>query len=139
MEKERKNLFMPRKENIFEYGHIDVKSDLFLQLVEKCSFIILPSCSEACSTAITTGMLHGLIPVVMKDAGFTRLENNAIYLEDFKISYLEEKLNELSNSDSGKLNILSRQIFDFARNNFTIQVFENNFKKVISDILNVNQ
>jgi hypothetical protein len=84
-------------------------------------------------------MLHGLIPVVMKDAGFTRLENNAIYLEDFKISYLEEKLNELSNSDSGKLNILSRQIFDFARNNFTIQVFENNFKKVISDILNVNQ
>jgi len=139
MEKERKNLFMPRKENIFEYGHIDVKSDLFLQLVEKCSFIILPSCSEACSTAITTGMLHGLIPVVMKDAGFTRLENNAIYLEDFKISYLEEKLNELSNSESGKLNILSRQIFDFARNNFTIQVFENNFKKVISDILNVNQ
>jgi hypothetical protein len=135
---DRKYLNMSKRENIIEDGLIYIKSKTFLQLVDKCSFIILPSCSEACSTSITTGMLHGLIPVVMKDAGFTRLGNNAIFLEDFKIDYLEKKLNELSNSDAEKLSLFSRQVFDFAQQNFTIQAFGNNFKAIISDILKIN-
>lgn len=135
---DRNQLIMPIKENIIEYGHIDIKSETFLQLVGKCSFIILPSCSEGFSTSITTGMLHGLIPVVMKDSGFNRMGNNGIFLEDFKIDYLEMKLNELSNSDPGALALLSQQSFDFARQNFTIQAFENRFKTIISDILTTN-
>lgn len=135
---DRKLLKMSKRENIVDEGLIFIKSETFLQLVDKCSFIILPSCSEACSTSITTGMLHGLIPVVMKDAGFTRLGNNAIFLEDFKIDYLEEKINELSNSDSDSLSSFSRQVYTFARQNFTIQDFENRFKTIISDIFKVS-
>jgi hypothetical protein len=128
---------MPKRKNIIEDGLIYIKSDTFLQLVNKCSYIILPSCSEGFSTSITTGMLHGLIPVVMRDTGFDRLGPYAIFLEDFKVDYLEMKLNELSNTDPAKLSSLSRQIFDFARQNFTIQVFGYNFKAIISDILKI--
>jgi hypothetical protein len=134
---DRKYLNMPKRKNIIEDGLIYIKSDTFLQLVNKCSYIILPSCSEGFSTSITTGMLHGLIPVVMRDTGFDRLGPYAIFLEDFKVDYLEMKLNELSNTDPAKLSSLSRQIFDFARQNFTIQVFGYNFKAIISDILKI--
>ena len=132
---EKKILKIKKRKNIIEYGHININSDIFLEINNICTFIILPSCSEACSTSITTGMLHGLIPIVMKDAGFNRLGENAIFLEDFKVEYLKMKLNELSNSDPDNLTLLSKQVFDFARQNFTIQIFENNFKKIMEDLL----
>jgi len=31
--------------------------------------------------------------------------------------------------------MLSRQIYKFARNNFTLQVFERNFKAILGDIM----
>jgi len=133
--KERERLPMPIKDNIVEYGHIDIESDIFLDLVDKCSYIILPSCSEACSTSITTGMLHGLIPVVIRDTGFNQLGNNAIFLEDYKIDYLKMKLNEISNMDSDRLTLLSKHVFDFANQNFSISNFEENFRTIILDIV----
>jgi hypothetical protein len=131
---EREHLSVPRRENIIEYGHIDIESDFFLELVNKCSYIILPSCSEGCSTSITTGMLHGLIPIVIRDTGFNRLGNNAIFLEDFKIDYLRIKLNEISNLEPERLSLLSKKIFDFAQQNFLISVFKENFRKIILEI-----
>ena len=80
---ERKQLILQKRVNIIEHGQIEINSDLFLEINNTCSFIILPSCSEACSTSITTGMLHGLIPIVMRDTGFNRLGENAIFFEDF--------------------------------------------------------
>lgn len=132
---DRKLLEVPNRRNIFEHGFIDIKSEIFLEIVGKCSFLILPSCSEASSTSVTTGMLHGLIPVVMKDSGFNRLDTNAIFLDDFKIEYLDFKIGELITYDPEKLAMLSRQIFKFARNNFTLQVFERNFKGILGDIM----
>ena len=58
-EHEKAFLNIPSRTNMIDYGYIDINSDSFLKIVDKCSFIILLSCSEACSTAITTGMLHG--------------------------------------------------------------------------------
>jgi hypothetical protein len=131
---EREQLSIPKRENIVEYGQINIESDLFLALVNKCSYIILPSCSEGFSTSITTGMLHGLIPIVMRDTGFNRLGDKAIFLEDFKINYLQIKLNEISNMEPERLTLLSRKVFDFAHQNFLISVFEENFRKIILDI-----
>jgi hypothetical protein len=128
-------LTIPKRSNIINYGHININSDLFLNINNLCSFIILPSCSEACSTSITTGMLHGLIPIVMKDAGFNRLGENAIFLNDFKIEYLTYRLKEIADSDFKELEILSKRVYDFAHQNFLIDVFEENFKQIMQTIL----
>lgn len=131
---ERKILNLKQRENIIEYGHIDIKSEIFLEITEKCSFVILPSCSEACSTSITTGMMHGLIPIVMKNTGFDRLNGNAIFLNDFSIEYLDEKLTEFQNFNPNDLQLFSKKVYDFARQNFSISTFEKNFKRIIIDI-----
>lgn len=136
--KEREKLNIQKRKNIIEYGHIDIKSDIFLNLVSTCSFIILPSCSEACSTSITTGMLHGLIPVVMKNAGFNCLGKYAIFLEDYKIDYLKMKLIEFSNLDPDRLALISMQVFYFAHYNFTVKAFENSFRTILVEILKTN-
>lgn len=132
---EKKFLNIPKSNNIVDYGYIDIKSETFLTIVDKCSFIILLSCSEACSTAITTGMLHGLIPIVMKDAGFNRLGENAIFLNDYKIEYISQKLTEIANFPPEYIQTFSNKVHKFASSNFTVEAFNKSFREIIKDIL----
>lgn len=131
---DRKIFSIPNRHNIIDHGFIDVKSDFFLQLVEQCSFKLLPSCSEACATSVATGMLHGLIPVVMQNAGFNRLGSHAVFLKDFELEYLENQIIRLANTDPIILENMSQRAFDFALANFTIQAFEQSIYDIFSQI-----
>lgn len=132
---EKKFLKIPKNSNIVDYGYIDIKTEAFLSIVDKCSYIILLSCSEACSTAITTGMLHGLIPVVIKDAGFNRLGDNAIFLHDYKIAYISQKLTEIASYPPEFIQTFSKNVYEFAFSNFTIEAFRKSFREIITDVL----
>jgi len=134
--KEKKTLNLQKRENIIEHGHVNVNSDAWLELVQRCTFIILPSCSEGFSTSVTTGMLHGLIPVVNKDTGgFNRAGDHVIFLEEYKVEYMAKRINELSGTDPQELSKLSKKTFDFAQENFSIEAFENHFKEIMTDII----
>jgi len=135
-EDDRKIVTLPNKKNIIDYGYIDVHSERFIELMDRCTFSILPSCSEGCSTSITTTMRHGLIPIVMKNAGFDRLGPNAIFLEDFTIDYINRQLTNISNEDSSDLAKSSEIAFYFAQENFSIQAFENRFGAILNEIHN---
>ncbi|MRI02606.1 hypothetical protein GH721_18840 [Kriegella sp. EG-1] len=135
-EDDRKLLGFPKTKNIIDYGYIDIKSDRFLSLMKLCSFSILPSCSEGCSTAITTTMRHGLIPIVMKNAGFNRLNDTALFLTDFKIEYIDNQLSKYSNESNEYLAKLSDKVYAFAQLNFSIQSFENRFRAIMNEIQN---
>lgn len=133
---EEKYLKIPKLKNIINYGRIDIQGDNFLNLVEKCSYIILPSCSEGFSTSITTGMLHSMIPIVCKDTGFNRLNNNVILLEDYKVEYLEKEVLNLSKKSINELKKIHEEVYVYARKNFTIKDFTENFEKIIKEIIN---
>lgn len=136
-ENEKRLLKVPQVKNIINYGHILISSDLFVKLVEDCTFIILPSCSEGTSTSILTGMLHGLIPVVMKDAGFNKLSDNAIFLETYKIDYLISRITELSNRNPEELSLLSKKVYEFASRNFTINAFSDNIRNILKNTVGI--
>lgn len=135
---DRKVLNIPKKENIFDHGHINIASDTFLEIIKSCSYSILPSCSEGCSTSITTSMLNGLIPVVMRDAGFNRLSDKAIFLDDYRIEYIDGILTKLSNEPPDLISAYSKKVSDFAHKEFSLSTFENNFRKIINDIQEQN-
>ena len=134
--KDKHILKIPNKKNIIEYGRINVNSNQFLNLVDKCSFIILPSCSEGMSTSILTGMLHGLIPIVTKNSGgLDKLNDKALYLEDYKINYVENKINEFINFDTDFLKKMQYEVFNYSRKNFQLINFKENFYKIMNEIL----
>jgi hypothetical protein len=134
-ENARTLLKIPDRENIIDYGYVDINSSTFLSIVEMCSYSILPSCAEGCATSITTSMLHGLIPVVIKDTGFNRLADKVIFIEDYRIQYLHDKISVLADEDPVRLMNLSREVYDFAQREFTLATFEKNFKQILKDIL----
>ena len=59
-----------KSKNILNYGFLDIKSNLFRELMYKCAFTIMPSISEggAVSTLTTMGN-GGLIPIISKNTG----------------------------------------------------------------------
>jgi len=122
--------------NVHDYGgEIDIQSNDFLDIVGKCTYIILPSCSEACATAVATGMMHGLIPIVMKNSGFERLNDNALYLEDYDVEYIIGKIKEYSNFEDDLLTAKSERIYSWSRENFTIERYRYSLKNIINSIL----
>lgn len=133
--KEKFFLGVPDRKNIIEYGYMDIKSQDFLSLVDLCTYSILPSCSEGFATSITTGMMHGLIPVVMKNTGFNRIRDLAIFIDDYKLETIELKLNEIIKFSDQELQNTSTQVYEFAHENFNISTFEKKFKKIILKIL----
>ena len=50
--------------NIHLVGHVDLQSDLFQEVIQKCTFLIHPSCAEGQPGAVLDGMRYGLIPVL---------------------------------------------------------------------------
>lgn len=133
--KTRELLGIPLGINIIDHGYIDIQSDTFLTLAKECSYSILPSCAEGFATSITTSMLHGLIPIVMRDTGFNRLGDYALFLDDYEITNLTTKITEFSNRDPDTLKRLSMKVYDFARENFVLEKFENNFRSIMKEII----
>jgi hypothetical protein len=131
---ERKLLNIPKRSNIKDLGRVNIQSEEFKALVELCSFIILPSCSEGFSTSITTCMRHSLIPIIIKDTGFNRLEDNAIFIENFRIESIEYVINKVISFEDSQIDHLHTKIYLFANKFFTINNFTTNFNSIISDI-----
>jgi hypothetical protein len=134
-QKSKKMLKVPSKSNIIDYGFVQINSEVFLKIVDVCSFSILPSCSEGMATSITTSMLHGLIPVVIRDTGFNRLGDHAIFLNDYKIEYINEILTKLPEYDPKKLEDMAFRVHDFASGNFTIMAYEQTMRSIFREII----
>lgn len=121
--------------NIHLRGRISVESKEFIDVVKKCNYIILPSCSEAMSTAVLTGMLHGLIPIVTKDAGMNRLGENVIYIESHKVEALNILLRTVNNTPVNVVFQKKIEVYKYAHKHFKIEQFKTNMTKIIRKIL----
>ena len=122
-------------ENIHNCGYIDVESDAFVDLVEKCMFIVLPSCSEAPSTAVMTGMCHGMIPVIMKGNGMDELTQYCEFFENYRVENIEKKIMELMEKSINDLIAKGKKIREYAKKAYSLQNFAEDFAKAFDDIM----
>ncbi|MEQ8172475.1 MAG: glycosyltransferase [Candidatus Eremiobacterota bacterium] len=79
-----------KTKNIHPVGFILVNSDEFYRLINKCAYIIYPSCSEGQPGAVIQCMYTGLIPILTKESG--------IDTEDFGITFSNDTIEEIENT-----------------------------------------
>lgn len=120
--------------NVIDCGFVDVRSDDFLELVEVCPFVLLPSCSEGMSTSLLTCMRHGLIPITMRGTGMDELAQYCAYFDDYHISSIEEKLVQIVKMDESKRVKLSDDIYQYANENFTLKKYTENMSNCLNTI-----
>lgn len=129
-----RNLLNLKPENIFDLGFINVESDEFINLIENCSYVIMPSCSEGMSTGVLTLMFHGLIPIITRETGIT-LNDFGFYIEDYRIDNIKKKIDTCANIDESQLIKMQKKVFEYSRREFTLEKFTNEFKIILSQIL----
>lgn len=131
-----KRLFKIKTQNIHDMGFIDVKSDSFIQLVNSCSYVILPSCSEGIASSILTCMNHGLIPIVTRQCGID-IQEWGFYLEDYHIEYVKDRIKTCTNLEPEILEIYHKKVFEYSRKNFNINKYSYSLRKILKKLVTV--
>lgn len=78
-------------DNIKPIGFVDVAGAYFQRIAAVCSYVVLPSCSEANASSVLTGMSAGLIPIVSRECGFG--EDEVHYFPDCSVESIAATLN----------------------------------------------
>ncbi len=120
--------------NVHPIGWITLGSEQFCELLRKCAYVILPSCSEGSVGSVIQCMWGGLIPVVTKEAN--------IDTGDFGITLASDSLEEiektilhlagLSEDWHREHSVRTRQI---AEERFSEDAFINRWREILSEIL----
>lgn len=136
---ECKKIGLKLPQNVMNCGFVEIDSQKFLDLVEICSFILLPSCSEATATALLTGMRHGLIPVATKGTGMDDLSEYCKYFEGYRLDQIEKILESLADMDMEDIEKMSDNIFKYANRTFDLSNYTKSLEAALRDILQTDK
>ena len=87
----RKELY--ESDNIITYDFIDIKSDMFTNVLQSCAFVIFPSCSEGGSVSVLTAIGNGaLIPIIPVETAIST--GYEIWINGLDDSGIDEAINK---------------------------------------------
>jgi glycosyltransferase involved in cell wall biosynthesis len=79
---------------IVPVGFVNIASSRFQEILDSCSYVVMPSCSEASCGSVLTAMSGGLIPIVSRECGFA--DDEVHHLEDCSIESIRRLIIEFS-------------------------------------------
>lgn len=83
--------------NIHPIGRIEIDSDLFWDIMNRCAYSVLPSCAEGMAGSVLTTMSAGIINICSKECGFD--EADVILLPDCSKETIAKYVVEYGNKD----------------------------------------
>lgn len=120
-----------KAKNIKLHGYVNVNSDEFKELMEICSFTILSSCAEGCSTAIATVMGNGgLIPLISKECGIDI--KNGEYVKTADYMSIEQAVLNATKYSIEVIQNYSKENMTFVNKDFSINVFKDNVGRILN-------
>lgn len=123
-----------KSSNIHNHGFIDVRSTSYKDLIKKCAFVILPSCSEGQATSLLSVMCNGLIPVLTKYCGIDKQEFT-IPIHTLNSDGIISVLSNLKNLSPNECAKLAHKCLHYTREHHSIQMYKQELMKNIIKIL----
>lgn len=111
--------------NIHPIGFIDIKSEKFKELAEKCAYMILPSCSEGIAGSVLTAMSAGMIPIVSNECGLN--DDEVILLQNCSLKCIEETVKFYSQKNFDWIKNMSKKSLNIIKERYS----EENFKQSV--------
>jgi glycosyltransferase involved in cell wall biosynthesis len=121
--------------NIHYHGWVPLTSGLFQEIISRCAFVIMPTCSEGGGGAILQCMREGLIPIVTKESTVDT-ENFGILLETATIDSISEKIYEVINKSNNDLNVMSGRSRDYVEKNHKLSNYETALNEIVKNLVN---
>ncbi|MBI4687482.1 MAG: glycosyltransferase [Nitrospirae bacterium] len=125
--------------NIHTVGWVDVGSPKFVEIVNNCIGYVHPSSSECCSGSVISCTQAGLIPIASYESGVDLDRSFGVVLKDCSIDTIKNTVQRISGLPAEKLKEMSHKAWNFARINHTAERFAEEFKKVVTQIMEDHQ
>jgi hypothetical protein len=119
--------------NVHAVGFVDIRSAKFREICGRCSYIVLPSCSEANAGSVLTGMSAGLIPLVSRECGFE--EDEVHFFDDCSCDSISRRLTEMSLKTVEWVTTESERAISTVRTRYSADCYRTSARKALSDIL----
>lgn len=120
--------------NIITYGFVDIKSELFADILKSCSFVIFPSCSEGGAASVLTAIGNGaLIPIITKET--TISTGYEIWIDDFNYIGIDKAVKQALELNDYQISELQKKNHENVQANHSQQNYFNQLKLSVSKIL----
>lgn len=124
--------------NIHTQGWVDVESDAFLEVAEKCVGLIYPSCAEGGGGSVIQCMHAGIIPLVSRESSVDIDDDYGVIIEEFSVEEIIEKIGRLSSLPVVSLEQMSRKAWEYVREKHTRERFFDEFLLRMQALLNTH-
>lgn len=117
------------------HGHVNIDSDTFDSIMETCGFVILPSASEGNSPSVITCMANGgLIPIVTESADVD-ITDFGIEIKALTVDAVIDAVKKSRGLSLEELEVQSNKIINYSKANHTFDIFKENIKTQLEDVL----
>ena len=120
-------------DNIDTVGWVDVESQAFIDILNRCVGTIYPSASEGGGGCVITCMHAGLIPLVSREASVD-IGDFGVLLKDISVAEVTAAVQGLSALPAQELQRRAQASWQHVRQHHTREAFAQKFKTVIYEI-----
>ena len=121
--------------NIHFYGFVRQGSRRFKQLVRKCEFVMLLSCSEGSPGSVVDLMQYGLIPVLTRACGID-LGGAGKIVEDIEVESVRRCLLTISGSSKHEIHRFRKEVGELVKDSFSEKAFSKNLRVIMKEVAN---
>jgi glycosyltransferase involved in cell wall biosynthesis len=120
--------------NIHLMGYVHLHNPKIYAVINRCNFVILPSCSEGQPGSVVECMHKGLIPIVSREANIDT-DDFGITLDNCSVETILRVVEEVSAKSPEWCRERSLRTRNTARQNYTTEKFLQNMKDAIEYII----
>ena len=123
------------RENIIVHGFVDIASLEFSVILSQCGFVLCPSVSEGGAPALlnVTGN-GGLVPIYTQASGVD-FDGFGMEMEQPDIELFRRAINTAAEMSEAELKQRSMNCYNVVRERYTLDEYEKNLKKIITEVL----
>ncbi len=120
--------------NIHFVSWVSLRSPKYYEIVDKCTFLIYPSCADGSPGAVIESLHQGLIPILSKEATVDT-DGFGITLKNNSVEEIIKTVNYLSYRSADWCRLMSKKTREVARKQYSETAFLQNLEKIIKKII----
>lgn len=122
------------RDNIHYHGFVDVRSKEYKAIVERCAFVIFPSCSEGGCVSVLNVMQYGLIPVVTEEASIDT-QAAGYLMKSVNVEDIQHYLDHLSSLPIERLRTEARSLIEWVEEHHSLLNYRSAFANALTEVI----
>jgi len=124
--------------NVHPIGWTSIYSEQFIQLAERCGFVVLASCAEGMPGGTLDCMARGLIPLISREAGIDT-DRIGITFHENSINTIREVIAQMAAVSPESCRRMAQTAYRQATTRYALETFSRRIEQILEAILGENQ